>query len=156
MGTLRAVGIEGISVVVANIGRLRRAIREENRAVVDDQAQRLLHISTGVVPYFSGRVYNSAFNTDMTFDPNKPYRAVGYDDSIPYIWALHETPNRVHPIRGPRQEPKQDHFLSEPRDAQAEVFLNVLRARLKARIERMTSISPTQKLVAQDAVEQAI
>jgi len=153
---IRTVYVTGISETVANIGRLRRGIREENRSVVDDQSARLFKITTGIVPYFSGRVYNSAFNTDLTFDPNLPTRAVGYDSSIPYIWDLHETPNRVHPARGPRQEPKQDHFLSEPRTAMEAVFLGVLRARLHARISRMHSLTSVQKAQAVASVEEAL
>ena len=141
MAYQNAVQVRGVRPTVANIGRLRRAVREETDLITTDMAARLFHITTGIVPYQDGDLYRSAFNIDTTVNRNFPTRSVGYDSTIDYAFAVHELPNRVHPTRGPRKEPKQDHFLSEPRDALAEIFPRIVRDRIAARIQRMRSIT---------------
>lgn len=157
MAPLRSgVQVLGVTETVANIGRLRRNLREEHQQVTKEMSALLFHVTTGIVPYLTGALYGSAYNTNLTSNPNRPVWAVGYDDSIEYAWQVHETPNRIHPTRGPRKEEKQDHFLSNPRNYMAEIFPKVLRERLEAKIGRMRSLSTRQRTAAIGAVRRGV
>lgn len=141
-----AVSVEGIRPTVSNIGRLRRGIREANKKFVLKKAAELWTRSTGMVPYNTGALYRSAFIREISSNAAYPQQIVGYDPGIaPYAMLVHEITGKTHPTRGPRPEPKRDHYLSEPRDAMAATFDSDLRNELVATIRRMTSISSGQK-----------
>ena len=116
------VMIEGIPEVVGNVQRLRTVLTRQGNTSAWNQAQHLYSRTRAVVPYLEGELYNSAYIANISTADKKVWQ-VGYDTvAIPYAWSVHEIPNRIHPTRGPSREPKQDHFLSEPRDAMAESF----------------------------------
>ena len=114
--------LEGVPVVVGNVQRLRTTLTRQANQSAWNQAQHLFARTRAVVPYLDGELYESAFINNIG-SKDKPMWAVGYDTvAVDYAVTVHETPNRVHPTRGPSSEPKQDHFLSEPRDAMAKSF----------------------------------
>lgn len=114
--------IEGIPEVVGNIQRLRTVMTRQGNTSAWNQGQHLFSRTRAVVPYLEGELYNSAYLANISTADEKVW-VVGYDTvSIPYAWDVHEIPNRIHPTRGPSREPKQDHFLSEPRDAMVESY----------------------------------
>ena len=116
------VMIEGIPEVVGNVQRLRTVLTRQGNTSAWNQAQHLYSRTRAVVPYLEGELYNSAYIANISTADKKVWQ-VGYDTvAIPSAWSVHEIPNRIHPTRGPSREPKQDHFLSEPRDAMAESF----------------------------------
>ena len=116
------VMIEGIPEVVGNVQRLRTVLTRQGNTSAWNQAQHLYSRTRAVVPYLEGELYNSAYIANISTSDKKVWQ-VGYDTvAISYAWSVHEIPNRIHPTRGPSREPKQDHFLSEPRDAMAESF----------------------------------
>ena len=116
------VMIEGIPEVVGNVQRLRTVLTRQGNTTSWNGAQHLFARTRAVVPYLDGELYNSAYIANISTRDKSVY-AVGYDTvAVPYAWDVHEIPNRVHPTRGPSNEPKQDHFLSEPRDAMASSF----------------------------------
>lgn len=140
------VFVEGVPVTVANIGRVRRVVRETNKRFTLRKAANLFWATQGVVPYLSGRLYGSAYIREVGANPAYPRQEVGYDTAqAPHALVVHETPGMVHPTRGPRHEPKQDHFLSEPRDRMAGTFVSELRQELVEAIRRMRSLSGSQK-----------
>jgi hypothetical protein len=104
-------------VIVGNLRRLQSTLTRDGNLSAWNQAQRLYARSRAVVPYLTSQLYNSAYINNIG-DKKFPMWAVGYDTvEAPHAVIVHDTPNRVHPTRGPSSEPKQDHFLSEPRDA---------------------------------------
>lgn len=114
--------IEGIPEVVGNIQRLRTVMTRQGNTSAWNQGQYLFSRTRAVVPYLEGELYNSAYLANISTADQKIW-VVGYDTvQIPYAWDVHEIPNRIHPTRGPSREPKQDHFLSEPRDAMVESY----------------------------------
>ena len=116
------VMIDGIPEVVGNIQRLRTVLTRQGNTSAWNQAQHLFSRTRAVVPYLDGDLYNSAYIKNTSTEDKKVWE-VGYDTvAVPYAWSTHETPNRNHPTRGPSREPKQDHFLSEPRDAMEATF----------------------------------
>jgi hypothetical protein len=137
----------GVVPTVANIGRVRRMFRETNQAAVRDTAYRLMYRSQGMVPYLSGKLYNSAFNLNTTTDPNVPTYSVGYDSNVEYAYAVHEVPGLYHPTTAdaPRKEPKSDHFLSIPKQEAEDYFPGLLRSRLEDMLSRMKSITSAQR-----------
>jgi hypothetical protein len=139
--------VTGIRPTVENIGRVRRMFRETNQAAVRDSAYRLMYRSMGMVPYLTGKLYNSAFNLNTTSDPNVPTYSVGYDSNVEYAYAVHEITGLYHPTTAdaPRKEPKSDHFLSIPKDEAEAMFPGLLRSRLEDMLSRMKSITSTQK-----------
>jgi len=116
------VMIGGIPEVVGNIQRLRTVLTRQGNTSAWNGAQHLFARTRAVVPYLEGELYNSAYIANISTENQKTW-VVGYDTvAIPYAWSVHETPNRIHPTRGPSREPKQDHFLSEPRDSMVDSF----------------------------------
>lgn len=114
--------ITGHPTVVRNIQQLRTMILRQGNTSAWNGAQHLFARSRAVVPYLDGRLYNSAYIANISTELKKIW-AVGYDTvSVDYAIAVHEIPDRNHPTRGPSSEPKQDHFLSEPRDAMVKTF----------------------------------
>ena len=76
----------------------------------------------------NGDLYNSAYIANISPSEEKRVWVVGYDTvAVPYAWLVHEIPNRIHPTRGPSREPKQDHYLSEPRDQMVKTFPRTVR-----------------------------
>lgn len=111
------VMIDGIPEVVGNLQRLQTVLTKQGNTSAWNGAQHLFSRTRAVVPYLDGDLYNAAYMANISTD-KKSVWAVGYDTvAVPYAWDTHEIPNRIHPTRGPSNEPKQDHFLSEPRDA---------------------------------------
>lgn len=112
--------LEGHSELLSNIQRLRTVLTRQGNTSGWNGAQHLYARSRAVVPYLEGELYGSAFIANIG-QPGKPAWAVGYDTvTVQHAMIVHETPNRNHPTRGPSNEPKQDHFLSEPRDRMSE------------------------------------
>ena len=114
--------LTGHPTVVRNIQALRTTCTRQGSTSGWNGAQHLFSRTRAVVPYLEGELYNSAFIANIG-RPNFPAWAVGYDTvAVPHAIPVHETPNREHPTRGPSNEPKQDHYLSEPRDRMQESF----------------------------------
>lgn len=114
--------LEGQRDILANIQRLRSVITRQGNTSSWNGAQHLFSRTRAVVPYEDGDLYNAAYIANLSTG-EKSVWAVGYDTvAVDYAMTVHETPNRMHPIRGPSREPKQDHFLSEPRDAMESSF----------------------------------
>lgn len=114
--------LEGAPQLLGNFQRLRTTLTREANMSAWNQAQKLYARTRAVVPYDTAALYESAFITNIGI-PQKPMWAVGYDTvAVDYAMLVHEEPNRNHPTRGPSREPKQDHYLSEPRDAMAQSY----------------------------------
>lgn len=114
--------LEGHPDVVRNLQRLHTTLTREANQTAWNQAQHLYARTRAVVPYLNGDLYEAAFIRRLD-DSKKSVWVVGYDTvAVDYAMMVHETPNRIHPTRGPSKEPKQDHFLSEPRDAMEQTF----------------------------------
>lgn len=114
--------LDGHSTVVNNLRRLTTTVTRQANLSGWNAAQHLYARTRAVVPYLDGELYESAFIEKVGEHPVHMW-AVGYDtNAVPYAITVHETPNRVHPTRGPSNEPKQDHFLSEPRDAMVKTY----------------------------------
>lgn len=135
--------IEGVPEVVSNIQQLRSTIMDASHHTAQANADYLFERTRAVVPYLSGDLYNAAYKGDISVGRAMAVWVVGYDTvAVPYAVRVHETPNRNHPTRGPSPEPKQDHYLSEPRDAmgsgtfQKTVKEDLERA-IRARVARM-------------------
>lgn len=129
--------LEGVPLVVGNLQRLRTTLSREGNQSAWNQAQHLYARSRAVVPYLEGELYEGAFINNIG-SKEFPMWAVGYDTvSVAHALIVHETPNRVHPTRGPSSEPKQDHFLSEPRDAMAQSFPRTVADDLEAAIGKI-------------------
>jgi hypothetical protein len=110
--------LEGSPALLANIQRLRAILLPEVDRSPWNQAQHLFARTRAVVPYLTGELYSAAYIANISPSAWKRIWVVGYDTvAVPHAMIVHETPNRVHPTRGPSREPKQDHYLSEPRDA---------------------------------------
>jgi hypothetical protein len=115
--------LEGSPALLGNIQRLQTVLYKQANQSAWNQAQHLFSRTRAVVPYMDGDLYGAAYIANIS--PNEKNRvwAVGYDTvKVSYAMTVHETPNRVHPTRGPSREPKQDHYLSEPRDAMAKTY----------------------------------
>lgn len=107
----------------ANFGKLLMTMQKAGSLSAWNQAQKLFSRSRAVVPYLDGLLYNAAYVVKLDGSDDVPTWAVGYDTfSVPYAWDQHETAGRNHPTRGPSNEAKQDHYLSEPRDAMVATF----------------------------------
>lgn len=114
--------LEGVPELLGNTQRLRTVMTRQGKTTAWNAAQHLFSRTRAVVPYLTGDLYNSAYIANISTD-KKSVWAVGYDTvAVWYAWMQHETAGRNHPIRGPSKEPKQDHFLSEPRDAMAKSY----------------------------------
>ena len=114
--------LEGMPSLLQNTQRLRSVLTRQGATSAWNGAQHLFARTRAVVPYENGDLYNSAYMANISTD-KKSVWVVGYDTvAIPYAWDVHEIPNRVHPTRGPSHEPKQDHFLSEPRDTMSQTW----------------------------------
>lgn len=108
--------LEGHPTLVNNLQRLNTTITRQGNLSAWNGAQHLYARTHAVVPYLTGELYEHAFMANIG-QPKKPTWIVGYDTvAVPHAVIVHEVPNRNHPTRGPSSEPKQDHFLSEPRD----------------------------------------
>lgn len=118
--------VDGIPETTANLRRIRDVARDAARESVPKQANYLFGRTRAIVPYLEGELYASAYQIDISTEKQVIW-AVGYDTTrIPYAWEVHEIPNRIHPTRGPSPEPKQDHFLSEPRDAMEQSYVKTV------------------------------
>jgi hypothetical protein len=114
--------VRGQETVVRNIRLLNDRLQRAGENASWNGAQHLFARSRAVVPYQDGDLYNSAYMARISTDHFAMW-IVGYDNiSVDYAWLVHEIPNREHPTRGPSSEPKQDHFLSEPRDRMESTF----------------------------------
>jgi hypothetical protein len=114
--------LDGVPLVLGNLQRLRTTLTRDGNQSAWNQAQHLYSRTRAVVPYLDGDLYESAYIVNIG-DKDFPMWAVGYDtDVAPHAITVHEEPNRNHPTRGPSREPKQDHYLSEPRDAMESTF----------------------------------
>lgn len=114
--------IVGHADVLRNIQTLRTLLLREGNASAWNQAQHLFARTRAVVPYEDGDLYDAAYIANIGTDKVKAW-VVGYDTvKAPHAVPVHEIPNRNHPTRGPSGEPKQDHYLSEPRDAMVKTF----------------------------------
>lgn len=114
--------LEGLPEFLGNTQRLRTVVTRQGKTSSWNGAQHLFSRTRAVVPYLNGDLYNSAYIANISHDKVSVW-AVGYDTvAIPYAWQVHETPDRNHPTRGPSREPKQDHYLSEPRDAMEKTY----------------------------------
>jgi hypothetical protein len=126
--------LEGHPVVLKNIQRMRSVITRQGSTSGWNGAQHLFARTRAVVPYLSGELYDAAYIANVG-RPNFPAWVVGYDTvAVPHAMVVHETPNRVHPTRGPSSEPKQDHYLSEPRDAMEKSFPRTVESDMKKAI----------------------
>jgi len=108
----------------ALLGNIQRSVltRQADRSAWN-QAQHLFSRTRAVVPYMDGDLYDAAYIANISPDDKRRVWVVGYDTvAVDYAMTVHETPGRMHPTRGPSREPKQDHFLSEPRDAMEKTF----------------------------------
>lgn len=115
--------LEGMDSLLRNTQRLRTTISRQGNLTAWNGAQHLFARTRAVVPYRNGDLYNSAYIANISPSKFKRIWVVGYDTvAVPYAMVVHETPNRVHPTRGPSREAKQDHYLSEPRDAMEKEF----------------------------------
>lgn len=118
------IKVRGIPQTVKNIRGLRKVLLK----VAADHAAReseLLYDHTGrVVPYLSGQLLGARFRRQAEGrGATRPTWLVGYNQNqAPYAWAVHQIPNRFHPVRGPYNDPKMDHFLSVPRDMLAQTY----------------------------------
>jgi len=130
--------LEGHPALVKNIQRLRTVLTRQGTTSAWNGAQHLYARTRAVVPYLEGELYDSAYMANIG-QPNKPAWVVGYDTvAAPHAIIVHETPNRNHPTRGPSSEPKQDHFLSEPRDRMSEEFAKTVADDMEAIIKGTT------------------
>lgn len=115
--------LEGHPTIVGNLQRLTTSVTRQGNTNAWNGAQHLYARSRAVVPYLNGEIYESAFIKNIG-EKNFPMWAVGYDTvAVQHALPVHEIPNRDHPTRGPSPEPKQDHYLSEPRDQMAKSFV---------------------------------
>lgn len=115
--------LEGSPAVLGNIQRLRSVLTRQGNTSAWNGAQHLFARTRAVVPYKDGDLYDAAYIANISPSDDHRVWVVGYDTvAVDYAMTVHETPNRVHPTRGPSREPKQDHFLSEPRDAMEQSF----------------------------------
>lgn len=115
--------LEGSPAVLGNIQRLRSVLTRQGNTSAWNGAQHLFARTRAVVPYEDGDLYDAAYIANISPSDDHRVWVVGYDTvAVDYAMTVHETPNRVHPTRGPSREPKQDHFLSEPRDAMEQSF----------------------------------
>ncbi len=115
--------LEGTPILLGNIQRLRTTLTRQADKSAWNQAQHLFSRTRAVVPYMDGELYGAAYIANISPSDARRVWVVGYDTvAVDYAMLVHETPNRVHPTRGPSHEPKQDHFLSEPRDAMEKTF----------------------------------
>lgn len=116
---LRAtIQLRGQQVTIRNLRHVNRQIVRRADSSTWNAAQHLKARSQAVVPYRFGDLYNSAYIRKVKDSEDEKMWAVGYDTGqAPHAWPVHEIPGRIHPIRGPSHEPKQDHYLSEPADA---------------------------------------
>lgn len=115
--------LEGVPAVVGNLRQLTRSVVREGKTNAWNGAQHLYARTRAVVPFMDGVLYEAAFIEKLRDDDKHPMWVVGYDTgAAPYALPVHEIPDRNHPTRGPSPEPKQDHFLSEPRDKMVKTF----------------------------------
>lgn len=115
--------LEGNPLLLGNIQRLRSVLLPEIDRSPWNQAQHLFSRTRAVVPWLTGELYNAAYIANISPSKWKRIWVVGYDTvAVSHAMTVHETPNRMHPTRGPSNEPKQDHFLSEPRDAMEKTY----------------------------------
>lgn len=115
--------LDGVPAVVGNFRLLQRSLVRDGNQSAWNQAQHLYARTRAVVPYMDGDLYGAAFIKNIG-EKDKPMWAVGYDTvAVDYAITVHETPGLNHPTRGPSSEPKQDHFLSDPRDAMARSYV---------------------------------
>ena len=129
--------MEGHPAVVGNIRRLRTVMTREGNQSAWNQAQHLYARTRAVVPYLTSQLYNAAYINNIG-KKDHPMWVVGYDTvEAPYAVDVHEIPNREHPTRGPSSEPKQDHYLSEPRDAMVASFPREVGNDLERAINRL-------------------
>lgn len=115
--------LEGHPALLGNTQRLRTTLYKEGDLSAWNQAQHLFSRTRAVVPYDTSKLYNAAYIANIS--PSEKIRiwVVGYDTvAVDYAVNVHETPGRNHPTRGPSNEPKQDHYLSEPRDAMEKTY----------------------------------
>lgn len=120
--------------VVRNIQSLQSVMTRQANLSAWNQAQHLFARTRAVVPYENGDLYNAAYIANLSTEEKKVW-AVGYDTvAVDYAITVHEVPNRNHPTRGPSREAKQDHYLSEPRDAMAETFPRTVRGDMERAI----------------------
>ena len=115
--------LEGMPQLLSNTQRLRTTLTRQANTSAWNGAQHLYARTRAVVPYLTGELYDAAYIANIS--PNEKNRVwvVGYDTvAVEHAIIVHETPNRNHPTRDPSNEPKQDHYLSEPRDAMVASF----------------------------------
>lgn len=127
--------LEGSPAVLGNIQRLRTMLLKEGDQSAWNQAQHLFARTRAVVPYLNGDLYDAAYIANISPSDTVRIWVVGYDTvAVTYAVTVHEEPNRNHPTRGPSNEPKQDHFLSEPRDAMEKTYVRTVGDDLRDKI----------------------
>ncbi len=129
--------LEGSPQLLGNIQRLRSVLLPEIDRSPWNQAQHLFARTRAVVPYRDGDLYNAAYIANISPSAWKRIWVVGYDTvAVEYAMLVHETPNRNHPTRGPSREPKQDHYLSEPRDAMEKSYPRAISTDIQHTLQR--------------------
>lgn len=119
--------LEGLPSLLNNTQRLRTTLYREENLSAWNQAQHLFSRTRAVVPYKDGDLYNAAYIANISPSDKVRIWVVGYDTvAVDYAMNVHEIPGRNHPTRGPSNEPKQDHFLSEPRDAMEKSYVRTV------------------------------
>lgn len=135
------VVIEGHAALLGNIQRLRSVITRQGNTSAWNGAQHLYSRTRSVVPYMNGDLYDAAYIANISPSETNRIWVVGYDTiAVDYAMTVHETPNRVHPTRGPSREAKQDHFLSEPRDQMQSEFPRTVADDMRRALRSVTFI----------------
>jgi hypothetical protein len=129
--------MDGHPTLRRNLKVLQQAVATQANLNAWNGAQHLFARSRAVVPYDKGDLYNAAYMRKAEDGGSRAMWVVGYDTArAPHAILVHEIPGRHHPIRGPSNEPKQDHYLSEPADAMRSTFPRTVANDLQAAIHR--------------------
>lgn len=142
-GLTAHIRVRGIPQFKRNVRTVKKAALQAALEHADRESELLFEGTTRIVPYMSGRLFNSAYRRKRSTKEENPVFVVGYNlAAAPHGWAVHQIPNRNHPTRGPYSDPKTDHFLTIPRDALALTYaaratVRINRAIQKARVERV-------------------
>lgn len=126
--------VRGKETVVRNMRTLQERLLAAGEDLSWNGAQHLFSRTRAVVPFKTGKLYESAYMVKIS-QKNFAMWAVGYEDvRVEYAWIVHEVPNRIHPVRGPSNEPKQDKYLSNPRDEMSKTWPTMVSDVLEERI----------------------
>jgi hypothetical protein len=127
----------GQSELAGNFRILKSIIERQGHTSAWNGAQHLFARTRAVVPYMEGVLYGAAYIRNIAYSRARPTWEVGYDTGqAPYALAVHDVPAN-HPTRGPSSEPKQDHFLSAPRDQMQKTYPATVRDDMRRVLRRV-------------------